>query len=74
LYANWARFSVFSAGLLTNFGSSSQRQFYVDAGTQLDVRVVLFTYLNTTFSAGYAEAADRNGRVSGQYMISLKIL
>lgn len=74
LYANWARFSVFSTGLLTNLGSSAERQFYVDAGTQLDVRVVLFTYLNTTFSAGYAGAADRNGRVSGQYMISLKIL
>jgi hypothetical protein len=74
LYANWARLSLFSSGLLTNFGSGPERQYYVDLGSQLDVRVVLFTYLNTTFSAGYAAAADRHGRISTEYMISLKIL
>jgi hypothetical protein len=74
LYANWVRLSVFSAGLVTNFGSSPQRQYYVDAGTQLNMRIVLFTYLNTTFSAGYAEAANGNGHTSGEYIFSLKIL
>ena len=74
LYANWARLSLFSSGLLTNFGAPGPRQYYVDLGSQLDLRVVLFTYLNTTFSAGYAGAADRNGHVSTEYMISLKIL
>lgn len=74
LYANWARFSIFSAGLGTNLGVPSVRDFYVDAGTQLDVRLVLFTYLNTTFSAGYAGAADKNGHITGEYIVSLKIL
>jgi hypothetical protein len=74
LYANWARLSLFSSGLFTNFGTPAIRQYGVDLGTQLDLRVVLFTYLNTTFSAGYAAAADQHGRVSTGYMISLKIL
>ncbi len=34
----------------------------------------LFTYLNTTLSGGYAAAADRNGHISTQYMVSLRIL
>jgi hypothetical protein len=74
LYGNWARLSLFSAGLATNLGSFATRNYYVDFGGQLDFRVVLFTYLNTTFSAGYAGATDRNGHVSTEYMISLKIL
>ncbi|HEY1340744.1 MAG TPA: hypothetical protein VGF59_24700 [Bryobacteraceae bacterium] len=71
---NWARFSVFSSGLLTNLGAGAERQHYVDLGSQLDIRIVLFTYLNTTLSGGYAAAADRHGRISSEYMISLKIL
>jgi hypothetical protein len=35
---------------------------------------VLFTYLNSTFSTGYAGASDRYGHISGEYMISLKLL
>jgi WD40 repeat protein len=74
LYGNWARLSLFSAGLATNFGSAAARNYYLDFGEQLDFRVVLFTYLNTTFSAGYAGATDRDGHVSAEYMLSLKIL
>jgi hypothetical protein len=74
LYANWARFSTFSSAMFTNIGNTGARAFYVDLGTQLNVRLVLFTYLNTTFSAGYAGAADQNGHISGEYMFSLKVL
>jgi len=73
VYANWVRFAVFSSGLAANRGGA-ERVGYVNAGAQMNVRVVLFTYLNTTFSAGYAAAVDRNGRLSREYMISLKIL
>lgn len=73
LYANWARLSLFSSGLFTNFGTAANRLYNVDLGSQLDIRVVLFTYLNTTFSAGYAAATDQHARVSNEYMISLKI-
>jgi hypothetical protein len=73
-YVNWTRLTVFSSGLFTNFASAPIRNEYANLGTQLDFRIVLFTYLNTTLSGGYAAAADRDGHVSTQYMISLRIL
>lgn len=73
-YVNWARFTLFSSGLVTNFTSDPSRDYFANVGTQLDFRVVLFTYLNATLSGGYAAAADRNGHVSTEYMISLRIL
>ncbi len=73
-YVNWARLTVFSSGLFTNLSSPAIRSYYFNLGTQLDFRVVLFTYLNTTLSGGYARAVDQNGHTSGEYMISLRIL
>ena len=73
-YVNWARLTLFSSGLLTNFTSDASRGYYANVGTQLDFRVVLFTYLNATLSGGYAAAADHNGHVTTEYMVSLKIL
>jgi hypothetical protein len=74
LYANWARLSLFSSGLFTNFGNTAARESYADVGAQLDFRIVLFTYLSSTFSAGYATAIDQHGHATTGYMISLKIL
>ena len=73
-YVNWARLTLFSSGLFTNFTSDASRGYYANIGTQLDLRVVLFTYLNATLSGGYAAAADRNGHVTTEYMVSLRIL
>jgi WD40-like Beta Propeller Repeat len=73
-YINWARLSAFSSGLFTNLGSPAIRSYYANLGLQLDFRLVLFTYLNTTLSGGYARAIDQNGHTSGEYMISLRIL
>jgi hypothetical protein len=73
-YVNWARFTVFSSGLFTNFTSDPSRGYFANLGTQLDLRLVLFTYLNTTLSGGYAAAADANGHVTTEYMVSLRIL
>ena len=72
-YVNWARLTLFSSGLMTNFTSDPSRAGFVNLGTQLDVRLVLFTYLNGTLSGGYA-AADHDGHISTEYMLSLKIL
>ncbi len=73
-YVNWARFTLFSSGMMTDFSSSAARGEFVNLGTQLDLRLVLFTYLNATLSGGYAAASDRNGHISTEYMVSLKIL
>jgi hypothetical protein len=74
LYANWARLSLFSSGLFTDFGTPALRQQYANLGTQLDIRIVLFTYMNTTLSGGYAAAATDNGHISTEYMVSFKIM
>jgi hypothetical protein len=74
VYCNWARLSLFSSGLFTNLTSGSNRGIYGNFGAQVDFRIMLFTFLNSTFSTGYAVATDKNGRHSNEYMISLKIL
>jgi hypothetical protein len=73
-YVNWARLTFFSSGLFTNFTSAPSRDYYGNLGTQLDFRLVLFTYLNTTLSGGYAAATDKNGHISTEYMVSLRVL
>jgi hypothetical protein len=74
VYCNWARLSLFSSGLFTNLAANPRLGAYADLGAQVDFRIVLFTYLNSTFSAGYAAATDRQGHVSTEYMVSLKLL
>jgi hypothetical protein len=54
--------------------AASDRLAYVDAGSQLDFKVVLSSYLNTMFSIGYAFARDRCGQRTSELMFSLKLL
>ena len=74
VYCNWARLSLFSSGLFTNLAANPRLGAYADLGAQVDFRIVLFTYLNSTFSAGYAAASDRQGHVTTEYVVSLKLL
>lgn len=74
LYCNWTRLSLFSSALATNFGSAADRRRFANIGAQLDFRVVLFSYLNSTFSLGYALARDDKKNNSSELMISLKLL
>jgi hypothetical protein len=69
LYCNWMRLSLFGGGLATDGGRR-----YRDAGAQLDFRIVPFSYLNSTFSLGYAVAKGNRTPRSGEFMISLKLL
>ena len=73
-YCNWARFTLFSSVLEGNLTSAPNRLVYGNAGTQLDFRLVIASYLNTTFSVGYAEALENHGRTSSEVMVSLKLL
>jgi hypothetical protein len=81
LYCNWVRPTVFSGVIVGNLASSRLQPIrpagathYLDAGAQLDFRVVISSYLNTTFSVGYAAAQDRHGRRSTELMLSLRLL
>ncbi len=74
LYCNWARLTLFSGVIGGNLASSPDRRIVGNAGMQLDFKVVISSYLNTTFSVGGAATQDRNGRRSQELMISLKLL
>ena len=72
LYFNWARLALFTGGLEANPGTS-QQSGYADAGAQLDLRMVLFSQVKSTFSSGFAAAHDRTGHTGTEFMFSLKI-
>ena len=74
-FFNWARTSVFTSGIVTNFDSEDHKQSFSNLGVQFDLRMVLFSHLKSTFSVGFAKAKDRlTGRTFDELMISLQIL
>jgi len=72
LYCNWVRLALFTGALGTNLGSD-QRSGYVDGGGQADFRLVLFSQVKSTFSAGFAASRDDTGNTGHEFMFSLKI-
>lgn len=73
LYANWARVALFSSGLVADVTKRELRRRVYDVGAQLDLSLVMFSNLESTFSVGYAVAFDK-GRTADQVMVSLKLL
>lgn len=83
LYPTYAQFSLFSTDLVADaWGSSRSLRNFVNLGAQLNIEVVLFNYLKTTWSVGHAyllhetlmPGADKVGLSNGQWMFSLKLL
>jgi hypothetical protein len=74
LYCNWARLALFSAGIITNLESAAARRRLVNAGGQVDFRLAFLSSLESTFSLGYALAAEKGRRPEKEFMISLKLL
>jgi hypothetical protein len=72
LYSNWARLALFTGALGAN-PLSDQRSGYVDGGAQVDFRLVWFSQMKSTFSAGIAGARDNSGNTGTEFMVSLKI-
>jgi hypothetical protein len=73
VYFNWVRLALFSGVLQTNLSDSTARAAYSDAGAQLDLRLVWFTYMKSTLSVGAAGARSPNGYLSTEKFISLKL-
>ena len=73
-YCTWAQLVLFGGGIVTNMDAPSLGQTVVDAGAQLDFRLVLFSALESTLSAGWAAAAVKDARFKREFMVSLKIL
>ena len=75
LYATWAQLNLFGSGLVTNVDHPDTRQRYYNAGAQVDVRMAIFSILESTFSVGYASAWNHDtGRRSEELMVSLRLL
>ena len=72
LYFNWARLALFTGGLVANPGTD-QQSGYADVGGQIDLRMVFFSQVKSTFSSGFAAAHDRAGHTGTELMFSLKI-
>jgi hypothetical protein len=66
---------VFSSGLLTHDKTSPNSRF-ANVGAQVDMKIVIFSLLESTFSIGYANAFDlnNNNKRYQEWMISLKLL
>jgi hypothetical protein len=72
LFVKWLRTSLFATTVATDLDADSPPVAY-NAGGQIDVRLVLFSYLNTTLSFGAARAwKDRDSFM--EYLVSLKLL
>jgi hypothetical protein len=74
LYAAWARLSLFTSALTTNFDSAADRRTLGNIGGQIDLKFSLLTQQSLTLSFGYARAFERHRAQSGETMVSLKIL
>lgn len=75
LYCNWARLALFSSGIVTNLDRDDEwRSELMNVGAQLNVKLVIFSSLESTLSAGYAVAAEEGWAPEDELMISLKIL
>lgn len=74
LYPTYLKSSLFGTHLLTNPDVAAERRHIFNAGIQLDLEVVLFSYLKTTWSAGFASYFEHQYLPKNQWMFSLKLL
>lgn len=74
LYPTYLKTSFFAAHLLTDFDKKDLMRNIFNAGIQADLQLVLFTYMKTTWSAGYAVMFENGKENKGQFMFSVKLL
>lgn len=80
LFLNWTRISLFSSTIMTNLDHENSRTHFFNTGVQMDIRLVLFSHLSSTFSLGYAKAFEKDEKGSKwkayepEFMVSLQIL
>lgn len=75
LYANWMQLNFFSTGLITNIDDELFTGKFYNLGAQLDIRMVIFSILESTFSIGYASAWNYDTSDRGdEWMISLRLM
>ena len=74
LYPTYIKPSVFATHLATDpFKKDLSRNIF-NAGAQIDIQLVMFSYFKTTWSLGYARMLEKGAPVQDQFMLSLKLL
>ncbi|MFH1143626.1 MAG: hypothetical protein V1774_03695 [Candidatus Eisenbacteria bacterium] len=74
LYCNWIRLASFASGIVTNVDAPEVRRRLANAGVQANLKLVIFSCLESTLSAGYARAAEKGRGPEEEFMVSLKVL
>lgn len=79
LYPTYTQLSLFSSNLLANPWGKGQFHNYINVGAQMNIEIVIFSYLKTTWSLGYAHIWETGNSAGnklsrGEWMISLKLL
>jgi hypothetical protein len=73
-YATWARLNLFSSVIRTNLDKEELSRTVANAGVQLDIRFIMLSHHNITFSIGYTQAFEKDLKTIDEIMFSLKIL
>ena len=74
LYCTWARLALFGSALATNLDTQSFKERIYNVGAQVNLKVVMFSSLESTLSVGYAQALADGMDPAEEFMVSLKIL
>ncbi|MCF8233716.1 MAG: hypothetical protein K9G67_02260 [Bacteroidales bacterium] len=74
LYPTFIKTSMFGTHLMANPDDDEKRRNVFNAGIQIDLELVLFSYLKTTWSAGYARMFEEGIGPNEQWMFSVKLL
>jgi hypothetical protein len=74
LYPTYIKSSLFGTHLMTGFDNHADRRNYFNLGGQIDMQLVLFSYLKTTWSVGYARMFENDQPDAGRWMLSLRLL
>ncbi|RPI20960.1 MAG: hypothetical protein EHM61_25885 [Acidobacteria bacterium] len=72
-YLNWLRPTIFTSGIVTNIGQEATRRSLANIGAQLDLRLVVMSHRDLTFSVGGAAAFEKHHGPSRELMISLRL-
>lgn len=74
LYPTYIKPALFATHLATDPGRSDLHRNIFNAGAQIDIQLVMFSYFKTTWSLGYARMMEKGHPDKEQLMLSLKLL
>jgi hypothetical protein len=74
LYPTFIKTSLFGTHLMSNLDTHLDLSNIFNLGAQMDVQLVLFSYLKTTWSVGYARKFENGKNNTDKMMLSLKLL